>query len=225
MDQVNLYFEPVRALLVQVGTVLPKVAVALLIVLAGWVLAKVSRFVVRKALRAANLHVLSQRAGVDAFLERGGIRSDTIGILAWLVYWLVIFVSLLIAFNSLDLTYATDMLSRVVLFLPRAMLAVLILAFGTYFANFVGSSIATYGRNIEMRHAELLGRLAKSAIVVFVILIALDELEIGGEIIRLTFLILFAGIVLGLALAFGLGGQRWAAEWLDHWRAPGRGRE
>ncbi len=223
MDQVNLYLEPVRALLLQVGSVLPKVAVALLIVLAGWVLAKVSRLVVKRALRAANLHVLTQRAGIDAFLELGGVRSDTSAVLAGLVYWFVIFISLLVAFNSLDLTYATDLLGRLVLFLPRVMLAVLILAFGTYFANFVGSSVTAYGRSVELRHAEQLGRLAKSAIIVFVILIALDEVQIGGDIIRPTFLILFGGVVFGLALAFGLGGQRWAAEWLDHWRVPGRG--
>lgn len=225
MDKVSLYFEPVRAFLVQIGTVLPKVLVALLIVLMGWILAKVSRFVVRKALRAVNLDVLTHRAGIDAFLERGGVRSDTIGILARLVYWLVIAISLLVAFNSLDLAYATDLLGRVVLFLPRVIVAVLILAFGTYFANFVGTSVTTYGRNVELPHSEVLGRLAKSAIVVFVMLIALDEVQVGGDILRITFLILFGGIVLGLALAFGLGGQRWAAEWLDHWRAPGRDRK
>ncbi len=222
MDQVNLYFEPVRALLVQVGTFLPKLAVAVVIVLVGWALAKAARFIVRKALRAANVNVLTQRAGIDGFLERGGVRTDTIGILAGLVYWLVIFVSLLVAFNGLDLTYATDMLGRVVLFLPRVIVAVLIVAFGMYFANFVGGAVVAYGKSIELRHAEMLGRLAKTAIAVFVTLIALDEMQVGGDIIRLTFLILFAGVVLGLALAFGIGGQRWAAEWLDHWRAPGR---
>lgn len=224
MNRVDLLFEPVRALLVQIGTFLPRFVLALVIVLVGWVVAKIIRLVIRKALRAANLHVVAQRAGVDGFLERGGMRTDTIGILAGLVYWLVILISLLVAFNSLDLAYASDLLGRIVLFVPRVIVAVLILAFGTYFAGFVGQSLAAYGRSAELRHAELLGRLTRSVILVFVALIALDEMQIGGDIIRLTFLILLSGVVLALALAFGLGGQQWAAQWLEHWRASDRDR-
>jgi hypothetical protein len=220
VKQVNLFLEPVRALLLQIGTFLPKFVLALVIALIGWGLAKLIRLVVRRALRAANLHVVAQRAGVDGFLERGGVRTDTIGILAGLVYWLMIFIALLVAFNSLDLAYASDLLGRLILFLPRVIVAILIIAFGTYFAGFVGQSVTAYGRGAELRQPELLGRIARSILLVFVALIALDEMQIGGDIIRLTFLILLAGVVLALALAFGLGGQQWAARWLEHWRAP-----
>jgi hypothetical protein len=53
--------------------------------------------------------------------------------------------------------------------------------------------------------------------MVFVVLIALDQIDIAGDIIRLTFLILLAGVVLGLAIAFGLGGQKWASDVLERW--------
>jgi len=95
--------------------------------------------------------------------------------------------------------------------------ALLILAFGAYFARFIGSTLSTYCRNIGVQDGELLGRLAQYAIVGFVVLIALDQVHIGGEIVRQTFLIVIAGIVLALALAFGLGGQRWAADLLERW--------
>ena len=68
-----------------------------------------------------------------------------------------------------------------------------------------------------MQDADLLGRLAQYAILAFVVLIALDEADVGGAIVRHSFLIVLAGIVLALALAFGLGGQRWAAELLERW--------
>jgi hypothetical protein len=49
----------------------------------------------------------------------------------------------------------------------------------------------------------------------FVVVIALDQMNIGADIIRLSFLILLSGVVLALALAFGLGGQKWAASTLE----------
>ena len=50
-----------------------------------------------------------------------------------------------------------------------------------------------------------------------VVMIALSQVEIGGDIIQRTFLIILAGIMLALALAFGLGGKDWAASWLQRW--------
>ena len=226
MERVDVLLDPVRAFLVQVVEFLPRLGLALLVVLAGWLVAKTLRFAVVKALRAVNFHVLAQRAGLDGFLEQGGIRTDTVAILGTLVYWVVILVALVIAFNGLGLTYVTDVLTRILLFLPRVMVAVLVFAFGIYFARFVREATAAYFRSVEMQDAELLGRLAQYAIVTFVILIALDVLNIGGDIVRHTFLILLGGVVLALALAFGLGGQGWAAALLERWwpaasRPPG----
>jgi hypothetical protein len=96
-----------------------------------------------------------------------------------------------------------------------------VFAFGIYFARFVGEATSAYFRNIEVQDAALLGRLAQYAIVTFVVLIALDVLNIGGDIVRQTFLILLAGVVLALALAFGLGGQGWAATLLERWWPSG----
>ena len=108
-------------------------------------------------------------------------------------------------------------------FVPKVIVAILILAFGAYFAAFIGGTVAAYCRNVGIRDAELLGRLARYAIVTFVVLIALDQVNVGGDIIRQSFLILLAGLVLALALAFGLGGRDWAARLLERWwPRPGR---
>jgi hypothetical protein len=170
-----------------------------------------------RRLSAVNFHVVTQRAGLDAFLRDGGVESDSSEIFGLLVYWVVILGALLVAFNSLGLAYVTDVLMRVLLFVPRVMVAILILAFGAYFARFVGNAITAYCRNIHVQDAELLGRLGQYAIVTFVVLIALDQVNIGGDIVRQSFLIVLAGLVFALALAFGLGGREWAAELLERW--------
>lgn len=214
---VDLMMEPLQILLRQVSDFLPRLGLALLVLIAGWLFAKAARFAVVRGLRAINFNVLAERAGLDGFLERGGIEIDTVGIFGVLVYWLAILATLVIAFNGLGLTYITDLLSQVVRFVPRVILALLILAFGTYFARFISNAIVAYCRQIGVQDAELLGRLTQYALIVFVALIALDHMNVGGDIVRQSFLILLAGIVFALALAFGIGGKEWAAALLERW--------
>ena len=99
------------------------------------------------------------------------------------------------------------------------MVALLILAFGAYFARFIAGTVSTYCRNVGIGpgDAELLARVAQYAIVAFAGLIALDQMGVGGAIVRESFLIILAGVVFALALAFGLGGRDWAAGLLERW--------
>jgi hypothetical protein len=217
MIDFDLMLEPVRAFLLQVADFLPRLALALVIVILGWFIAKAAKFAIVRGLRAINFHVLTGRAGLDGFLRDGGIHTDTTEILGLMVYWLVILGALVIGFNSLGLIYVTDLLGRVILFVPKVMVALLVLAFGAYFARFIANAITAYCKKVHIQDAELLGRLAQYAILTFVVLIALDQVNIGGEIVRQSFLIILAGLVFALALAFGLGGKEWAAELLERW--------
>src|SRR5207237_2598373 len=87
-----------------------------------------------------------------------------------------LFRSLMIAFNSMGLSYVTDLVGRVLLFVPRVIVAVVILAFGAYLARFVGAAVATYCKGISLPDAAVVGRLAFWAVLVFVVLVALDQL-------------------------------------------------
>jgi hypothetical protein len=217
MERVDMMLEPARAFLIQIGAFLPRLGIALLILLAGFLLAKAARFAIEKGLRAINFNIVTKRAGLDSFLQLSGAEFDTIRLFGVLVYWVVILAALIVAFNGLGLTYVTELLGRVMLFVPRVIVALLLIAFGAYFARFVANAVVTYCRGIGVRDADALGRLAYYAIITFVIVIALDEIDIGGAFLVHAFLIVLAGLVLAMALAFGLGGRNWAAAKLERW--------
>lgn len=217
MESFQIAIEPLRALLVQVGAYLPRFGVALAIALIGWLLAKALRFASVKALHALNFHVLTERAGVDEFLQQGGTRKDTADLVGLIVFWLVLLAALIVASNGLGLTQITDVLARVLLFLPRLLVGLLVAVFGLYFARFVGQSVAAWCRGEGIGDAELIGRVVRYAIVTFVVLIAIDHLDLGSGLVQQTFLILLAGVVFGLALAFGLGARERAAEMIERW--------
>jgi hypothetical protein len=213
---VNMLLESIRESLLQIGAFLPRLLLAIVILIIGWLAAKAVRFAIVKALRAINFNVVTEKAGIDPFLKEGGANIDTIRVLGSLSYWLVILAALMVASNSLDLAYVTDLIGRIVLFVPKVMFALVILVFGAYFARFVASALTKYLGDIRVGEAGLIGRLALYAIMVFVIMIALDQMGLG-DIIRQAFLIIVAAVALGLALAFGLGGQKRAAELIERW--------
>jgi Conserved TM helix len=201
----------------KVADMLPDIAAAAGIVILGWLVAKVVRFAVERGLRAVNFNVLTERAGTDHFLQQGGLRGDTTTLFGLLAYWVVILAALMGASDKVGLLHLTDILHRILLYSPKILISMLIAVFGSYFAKFVGSAVITYCIEAQIPDAELLGRIARYLIMAFVIMIALSQLEVGGDIVQRTFLVILGGIVLALALAFGLGGKDWAAAMLERW--------
>jgi hypothetical protein len=199
------------------AVLVPNIVVAIGILILGWLLAKVARFLVERALRAVNFNVLTERAGTDHFLQQGGLQGDTTTLFGLFTYWVVLVATLMEAASEVDLVRLTDLLNRVLLYSPKVLVAMLIAVFGSYFARFVGNAITTYCNEAQIPDADLLGKMAQYLVMAFVLMIALRRLEVGADIVELTFLLLLGGVVLALALAFGLGGKDWAAALLERW--------
>jgi len=217
MENIDVMLVPVRGVLLEIGNFLPRLGVALAVLVVGWLLAKGFRIGVVKALRALNFHILTERAGIDGFLQQGGTTKDTTDWIGIIGYALVLIASLIVAFNSLGLTQVTDLLGKVLLFVPRVLVALLVVVFGSYFSRFVANAVQRYFRAAGISDAEILGRIVRYAVMTFVLLLAIDHLDIGGGLIQQTFLILLAGVVFALALAFGLGARERAAELIERW--------
>src|SRR5450631_3027893 len=217
MQTIDFLLDTAREFLHQISALLPRLALAFAVVLAGWLFAKAVRFAVEKALRAVNFNVLTERAGTDHFLQQGGLRGDTTTLFGLFAFWVVILAALIIAFNGLGLTYITDLLQRVELFAPKVLVAMLILVLGSYFARFIGEAVNTYCLDAQIPDADILGKVARYLIMTLVVMIALSQVEVGGDIVQRTFLIILGGLILALALAFGLGGKEWAASMLERW--------
>jgi hypothetical protein len=168
----NMLAETTREFVHRTAEFLPQLVMALLVVLIGYLIAKVARFLVERGLRAMNLNVLTERAGTDNFLAQAGFSGDTCTLFGLLAFWLVLVESLVEAFKNLGLTYITDLLHRVVLFTPNLLIAMLVVIFGSYCARFVGNAVENFCREAEVPDGDVLSRLARYIILAFVIMIA-----------------------------------------------------
>ncbi|TAK50840.1 MAG: hypothetical protein EPO24_16335 [Bacteroidetes bacterium] len=207
----SVIFDPWRAFVLQLAEFLPKLLGALIILVIGWLIAKVTQVGVTKFLKAMKIDFVSEKAGVDHFLVQGGVKQTAVDILGMLVYWTLMLIVILIALNSMGLQTASELLNRIILYIPNVIVAVVVLVMGLFFARFLQASVTTYFSNAGIKNASTLGTIAQYAVIVFVVSIALEQLSIGKELVVSAFQIAFGAICLALALAFGLGGKHWAA--------------
>jgi len=164
------------------------------------------------------LHVDSAltKVGFRRAWERSGFHLDTPKLFYELIKWFFIVVFLMAATNILGLDQVTVFLQSVVLYIPSVILAAIILLIGILVAKFLEGIVQGSVRAAGLASGNFLGALTKWAVFVFALLIALDKLQVAGDIIKIAVTGLIAAIALGLGLSFGLGGARHAEEAIGH---------
>ncbi len=195
----------------EIGAFLPDLALALLLLILGWLLARVVRRIAIRSLRLLQVDQLAERSGVDDFLVRGGVEVTTVTLVAGTLYWLILAAVFVVLLEAVGLQTAGLLLSRLANFIPNLILAIGILVFGSLLARVVGGLVFSYLSNIGSAAAEPIGALARYALLVFVLFMAAEQLAIQTAVLVSAFQIAFAAVCLAAALAFGLGGREWAA--------------
>lgn len=212
--------EALRLTWTQLQIVSPRVLGALVFLILGWLVARTIRKLLIRLLRLLRLETAAERAGLEDFLMRGGVRFTTVTLIGNLVYWGLMLILAMAVFNILGLPISTTLLDEVGDYLPNVLVALVIVVFGTMLARFIGATVHTYLNNIGMQGAHPIGFLAQLAVITFVATLALQQLRIGGNVLVSAFQLAFGGLCLALALAFGLGGRDWAAAIIQRtWKA------
>lgn len=207
--------EPVKAILAQLGNIVLKVIGVLIILLFGWWVAKGVKALVTRILRLVDN--LSDSVGINAILEKGGIKyplSELIGIMC---YWLMILVAIVVAVNAIGLTIAADLLNRIILYVPNVIAAIFILILGMFVATLLRNIVQTAANNVGLSQVKLLGKIVETVVIVFAVIMALEQLGIAVQMTGITLTIILGSLGLGLALAFGLGCKEIAGKFVADW--------
>lgn len=197
------------------GQTLPALLGALVIVFAGYLLAKVLEKLTDRGLRRIRLNQMLERGGVTQAVERSGTHVNPTRVLANLVFWLVMFTVILLAANALGLDSLANVVSTLVSYIPSVIAAIVIMLVGIVLGGFVGGLIAASAGGVHGGRA--LARLARGGVIMLAIFMALQQLGIATDIVTTAFAILFGAIALALALSFGLGNRELAGEITREW--------
>lgn len=191
----------------------------ILILIAGWLISKAIKALVTKALLGLKIDTIADRIELDNLLAKGGITYKLSELIGLIFYWIGLLVTFVVAVNAMGLTIAAELLNKVVLYVPNVIAAIFILILGMFVATLFKNIVKTAANNAGLSQADLLSKIVEGIVVIFAVLIALEQLNIGARIIELSISIVLASMGLALALAFGLGCKDIAgksmAEFLD----------
>jgi len=204
-EWITVLVEPAKSVLSDIGVFLVNVLLVIVILIIGWLISKLIKTLVIKALRAIKLDDLSDRIELDSLMAKGGIGYSLSELIGIICYWLALLVTFMVAINAVGLTVAADLLNKVVLYIPNIIAAIFILIVGMFVATLLRNIVQAAANNAGLDYAKALAKVVDVSVMLFAVLIALDQLGIATQTINLIVTVLVASLGLGLALAFGLG--------------------
>lgn len=195
---------------------LPKIIAGLLVFIFGTALARMLRGFVINMLEAIKLSKLVKETPVDHFLQKAEIKKiETV--LGKIVYWLIMIVVLHSTVAVLGLEPLTNILEKLLSYIPRVFSAVIVLFMGIILAGLVESVVKATIKNIHAKSGRMLGKVSSYLVMGIVILIAISELGIASDYILILFVGFITAVSLGFALALGLGAKDLVAKMLNNW--------
>jgi hypothetical protein len=206
---------PVRHLYEQLVLFTPRLLGVVVLFFLGLFLGWLAYRFIRRSLIAVNFDKFCAQLGFMAVLEKGNIRKPPSELLASGVYWLIVITFFMIGLRTLDETVMSEVFARFFSYLPNLLVSIFVFVIGFVFSKFIARSVLIGAVNAQIRSAKLLSIAVELLIMIFTLSLALEQLGIGKTTIVATFSILFGGIVMGLAIAFGLGGRHLAREFLE----------
>lgn len=192
----------------------PRLIVMLIIIAAGFVIAYLLKLVLRAILRLTSFEKLSENAGTARLLSNAALPSST-ELLTGFVFWIAWIGFILLGIDTLGIVPLQEHVSRLFLFLPRILVAMLIVFFGLVAASFFSRAALLAAVNADTPSPRLISGSVRFIIVALTFAMAFEQLGLAEQTIIAAFSILFGAVMFGLALAFGLAGKDLARSALE----------
>jgi hypothetical protein len=193
---------------------LPRLIVMLILAFVGWVIAYIVKVVLRSILRLIKFDKLSENAGASQLLAKAALPSAT-EIVSRFVFWVTWLGFILLGVSVLGILGLQEQIARFFLFLPRLFAAVFILFVGLLAASFFSRAALLAAVNANVPSPRVLSFSVRSIIIVFVLSVVFEELGLAEQTMLVAFGIAFGALMLGLAIAFGVGGRDLAKRFLE----------
>jgi hypothetical protein len=210
----------------KVLTFLPNLLAMITILIVGLLIAWAVKVLLLRFLNAIQFDKISRQWGLSDVLPRGGVTYSPAHLLSRFFYWVIVLVTLILGINALEVSATQNLIAQFFNYLPNLFAAIIILVIGYLIAMFLGQATLIAAVNAQMESAKILARSVRWFIIILSLTMALYQLGIAEKVIISAFSIIFGGVVLALAVAFGWGGRDLAKDFLERlYKRGGKGGE
>ena len=194
----------------------PRLIAALIILTLGFLVAAVARWLVARLLEGLGFERLALRTGASDMLRVAEMPGAQV-LVAKIVFWLVWIGFMLSGVDVLGFTALEGMVRGFAQFVPRLLVAIVILVLGVVVANFAWRATLIAAVNARVPSPRVVSGAVRALVLILAGAMALDQIAVARTIVLTAFAIAFGAVMLGLAIAFGVGGGGIARRILDHW--------
>lgn len=194
---------------------LPDLLASLLIFILGVLIAVALKMIFARLFKVIKVDKFSEKFGITDIFQKGGIKDSVSSLFARVIGWITVFAFLIVSLQTLNVPIIEGVLEKSLLYLPNIFIAILILFVGYFLSNFVGRTALIASVNAGLKMSGGIGKFAKLTVFALAVTMALEQLGIGKETVLIAFAIIYGGIVLAFAIAFGVGGKDAAKNYID----------
>ena len=199
----------------QLAAYLPYVIGAIFVFIVGWMVAVALGWLTTRIIKTLKVDKIVKETTLKEKIEKAGIKLSLAEAGGWAVKWFLVLVFLMAAADILKLTAVSDFLNEIISYVPNIVVAIIILVLGFLIAEFLNKTVRASVKTAGIGYGNLLASIAKWAVIIFAVFMALEQLGVAMDLVK----ILFSGFVIMMAiaggLAFGLGGKDLAEDILS----------
>ncbi len=192
---------------------IPNVIGFLLILLIGYVIAKIAKTAVNKLLEASKIDETLHKSDAGQYVEKISPGSKPSHLIGSVVFWFIFLFAISAAVGALKIAALTDFIAQVQAYLPNIIAAVLIFVIAAALAGAVGGAVHKLMGDTPT--GKVVRAIVPGLILAIAVFMVLDQLRIAPQIVTITYAALIGMLALAGALAFGLGGRDVAAQMLS----------
>jgi hypothetical protein len=197
-----------------VALFLPHILSMLVIIAAGFIVGLLLKVIVRRIFGIASFRKYCDSAGLTRMMRKAAL-PDPVDFLGEVVFWVVWIVFIVLGIDALGISAFREQISRFFLFLPQIFVAMVVLFIGLLLANFFSRATLLAATNANYPSARFLSSMVRLVIIIFFVTMALEQIGLGRRVVLIAFSIAFGALMLGSAIAFGLGGRDVAKKVLE----------
>ncbi|MCG6932318.1 MAG: hypothetical protein LJE57_01645 [Gallionella sp.] len=212
----DLILEPLKELFLRFKAFVPNLLAMLVILIVGIVIARVIRLLLVKFLTAIKFDSWSDRMGFTKLMRKGDMWAKPSVILGEIVFWMLIIVTLMTGLNALQITAIDQLVGQFFSYIPRLFSAAMIMVIGYLISGFISRTVLITAANSGFHYAKLLAKAVNTLLIVLILAMVMEQLQIAPSIVLAAFSIVFGGIVIALAISFGVGGINAAKRMIEN---------
>ncbi len=196
---------------------LPALIGAILVLIVGWFVSGLLAGLIERGLKAVGFERAVEHSGIGDFIRRSGTKMTTSGIIATLVKYFIFLIFVQAAANVVGIPQLTEIINRIILYIPNVIIAMAIIIVGTMIARFLSGLVRSSVSELGVGNPNLLATLTQYIVIGFSVIAAIDQLGIAATLINTLLIGLIGSVALAIGLAFGLGGRDVAAQITQKW--------